>query len=268
MSTPVLLAALVSAAFAASKPPVGACVLKTEKGYEEPPTLSRLLACQRDAIAKIDALNNAVLEFQHEEVRDYLRRHPERATTAEEDEDEAPEEAGAGKAGGKTPGAVFSGSGSSRKRSGRGGSAPKNEHERRSARALESNMETLAVPEDLRESFRDLRKAMWQDSPNGQFGVTPEMASRIMLFLIKNQGGVSAEMSNLLRSASKDGVNLSHDTMRQLKKAARQGSRHGLDLGVEPKLERWLLDPSTDPTGKEGGAPAHPGGAPDATQVN
>lgn len=95
--------------------------------------------------------------------------------------------------------------------------------------------------------LKELGTALEADSEGGKRGITPEGARQIVEYLNRQQGGVSPDMKLLLDSVSRDGPRLQHDTMLRLKRAAREAKGAGLDLGVEPGLERWLLDPAQDP---------------------
>ena len=48
-------------------------------------------------------------------------------------------------------------------------------------------------------------------------------------------------MSNLLIAVQQDGAQLSEDTVRQLKEAAKKADASGLDLGVQPDIKEFLL---------------------------
>lgn len=221
------LLVLAAAAHAAGLAP---CVRKAKSGYDEPKTLPALLRCQERARAGKEASEEA-LELQRAEVRDYLARHPERASA-----DEPPASKPADPDAGLSP-AVKA-------------------QKARSRRAVKANAERL--PEGDRAAYEGLSEGLWAMSGDGEKGLTPEMAKEIVGYLQKQQGGVSAEMSGLLQSLTKDGAKLSHGSVRRLKKAARDAKGEGLDLGVADEgMERWLLDPETDPP--PGATGPHPG---------
>lgn len=210
-----LVLSLVLAAHAA--PP--SCIKKTKQGYDEPKTLPALLRCQERARKNI-ITDESVMDFQQAEVRDYLARHPERAST---DDTLKPEVAA---------------------------------QKKRSQEAVTKNAERL--PEADREAYQALSDQLWGMSGNGEKGLTPDMAKEIAGYLQKQQGGVSVEMQSLLGSLEKDGAKLSHGSVRKLKKAARDAKGEGLDLGVADEgIEQWLLNPETDP--KPGEKAPHPG---------
>lgn len=216
-----LLALLAAAAAAAAMMP--ACVVKAEKGFVEPATLAALMDCQAQKRAGFKGDAETLGDFQRTEVREYLGRHPDRASTDD----------GAQKADPKVA-----------------------KQKLRSRQAAAANAERL--PEKDRAEFQGLNEQLWGMSNNGQLGVTPDMAKTIVGYLQKQQGGVSAEMSALLGSLEKDGSKLSHGSMRMLKKAARDAKGEGLDLGIEDQsTETWLLDPKTDPEpGEQDPSPA------------
>lgn len=187
------------------------CVRKTKKGYREPATLKALLICQDGARRDYrwnwkkrhkkpipDKDFAEIMEFQRNEVRNYLRRYPKRAMIEEKKEEKA---------------------------------------------ALNEKR----LPAGDRADYRELEKLMKTKSKDGKLGVTSGIVSDILKFLQKKQGGASADMRELLGTLEKDGPDLTDDSMLRLKNASRKAAAEGLDLGVKPDLERWLLDPRTDP---------------------
>lgn len=204
---PALLAFLLvlpaSPAPAAERWP--ACVKKTAKGRREPPTLDALLECQDRSRAVLRRRGAAPVEmdrfddFQRRETRDYLSRHPRRATLRSEpaEDSEPPPRPARGEAAGK--------------------------------------------------GFDALKSSLSEKAGDGGAGITPAMARDITEYLRREQGGMSGEMSALLNSLQRDGADLSDESALRLKKAARKAKAAGLDLGVEPGMERWLLDPAEDP---------------------
>ncbi len=100
---PILAAGLLFAASAASAAGLGLprCVRKRRGRYIEPKTLTALLDCQRGKHASFSAAwrraegrqppkrtLDRLQEMQQREVRNYLGRHPDRASTRDEDEEE------------------------------------------------------------------------------------------------------------------------------------------------------------------------------------
>jgi hypothetical protein len=77
---------------------------------------------------------------------------------------------------------------------------------------------------------------------DGSKGVTPDMAADITATLLQSQGSVSSDMRDLLDSVSRDGVNLTPDTMKLLQQGARDAKGQGLELGVAPEMEKLLLE--------------------------
>ncbi|MBI5596267.1 MAG: hypothetical protein HY928_09300 [Elusimicrobia bacterium] len=224
MLASTLLALAVSVS--ASAAPLPACVTKTKLGFNEPPTLKALMGCQAGKRTGFKGNAEALGDFQRGEVREYLARHPERASTDEAADGTAEDDSKVGK------------------------------QKRRSREAAAANAERL--PEKDRAEFQGLNEELWNMSGDGQLGVTSDMAKTIVGYLTKQQGGVSAEMADLLGSLEKDGAKLSHASMRKLKKAARDAKGEGLDLGIEdPSTEQWMLDPTTDPApGEKDPSPA------------
>jgi len=92
-----------------------------------------------------------------------------------------------------------------------------------------------------------LKAAMVEKSEGGKKGVTPEMADDMRKFLEQRQGSVSPDMERLLQSTSRDGANLTQGTMQQLRGAAKQAKGQGLDLGIDPSMEKALLHDDLEP---------------------
>lgn len=90
---------------------------------------------------------------------------------------------------------------------------------------------------------KDLENKLWEKSDGGKKGVTPEMAQDIIAHLKAQQKGeVSPEMMSLLDSLSKDGPNLTEGSMKKMRAAARKAKASGMDLGVDPEIEKSLLE--------------------------
>jgi hypothetical protein len=103
------------------------------------------------------------------------------------------------------------------------------------------------------QSLDALQRDLQAKSDQGRKGITPEMAAEIVDTLMKQQGSVSPDMSELLNALQKDGASLSGDTFRRLQDAARKADASGLDLGVSPDIKESLLK------GQPAPAPAAPG---------
>ncbi|HVE13607.1 MAG TPA: hypothetical protein VNI01_09455, partial [Elusimicrobiota bacterium] len=107
----------------------------------------------------------------------------------------------------------------------------------------------------LAAGLQALGESLAADSNGGELGLTPGGADRVLGFLDCAQGGTTPEMRRLLQMLAADGGNLTDPTMKELKGAARAADANGLDLGMDPKLQRWMLDPGTDPASPQ---PAYP----------
>lgn len=92
----------------------------------------------------------------------------------------------------------------------------------------------------------ELKRSLEAKSDGGKNGVTPEMADDVRAYLKKNQGSISPEMEHLLQSTSKDGPNLTKETMHEVRGAARQAKERGLDLGLSPEQEKQVLEEPLD----------------------
>jgi hypothetical protein len=105
------------------------------------------------------------------------------------------------------------------------------------------------TPEDL----ASLKASLGEKSDHGKKGVTKEMAGDIRKMLQEKQGGVSPDMERLLNLTSRDGANLTTETMQELRKAGKEAKGQGLDLGISPDAERQLLiDDLTPAPGQAG----------------
>lgn len=241
MRTALALAlALASTAAWAEFP---ACVRKVKGKFAEPATLRKLLDCQAKARTGFDAHDEArwdrLEDFQKGEVREYLARHPDRASVDPDPPAPARPKATAKPAEPDPP-----------REENNEAAAKVREQKKRSQDAARSNASGL-LPEDEQESAMALQKKLWEMSKNGASAVTPDMAHEIVRHLQQQQGGVSPDMKDLLDSLRQDGANLSDGSMLKMKKASRDAKKSGLDLGVDPNLEKWLLDPDTDPKAKQ-----------------
>lgn len=100
----------------------------------------------------------------------------------------------------------------------------------------------FTVPSQNDKDVKDLKAYLQEKSDGGKKGVTPEMADTVRQTLRQKQGGVSPEMDRFLNSVQKDGVDLTPETMDQIKGAAQQAHGAGLDLNVSPDMEKTLLN--------------------------
>ncbi len=92
---------------------------------------------------------------------------------------------------------------------------------------------------------------------DGSAGITPAMVRDILATLKAQQGGVSGPMKELLDAVTRDGGKLTPDTMKKLQDAAKSAKGAGLDLGIDPKIEKGLLE-SDFSLDKVPAAPASP----------
>jgi hypothetical protein len=81
---------------------------------------------------------------------------------------------------------------------------------------------------------------------DGSAGVTPAMAADIEATLLQAQGAVSPDMKKLLDAAARDGGSLTPDTMKLLQGAGRAAKDQGLGLGIDPAVEKALLESDFD----------------------
>ena len=214
-------ALLACAVFAGAAGGFPACVKPKDPADKAFPSLDALLRCQRGARKRFQASLklppgslprdeqwDRLDDFQRAEVREFLKRHPERAS---HEEDAA-----------QTPPVSSSTS---------------------SARDRDLDM---------------LSTALQARSDGGKKGITPEMAREVVEYLKEKQGGTSPDMTELLGAVAADGANLSEATMSKLRRAARAAKSQGLDLGVDPDIERELLKPDAPASEPRGGASEPP----------
>jgi hypothetical protein len=100
---------------------------------------------------------------------------------------------------------------------------------------------------------------------DGSKGITPDMSADIIATLTQAQGGVSPDMKALLDAVAKDGGKLTPDTMKLLQGAGAAAKGEGLDLNIDPEMEKGLLksdfedDKRYFTPSSGGGAPSSPG---------
>lgn len=191
-----------------------ACVVKKGGRVREPASWEALLACQETQRDKFSQRERAPAElerfdeFQRAEARAYMERHQAVVEGKKEEAPAAPEPT----------------------------SAP-----------LEAPSAPPPEPRAQQEGLAELKALLERESPGGVNGITPGAAKAIVKFLSEQQGGMSPQMTSLLQAVEKDGVRLSNATMLKVKDAARQAKGAGLDLGIDPGVERDLLDRGMDP---------------------
>lgn len=218
MSVPTLLALLLVIPARATKFPDCA---REGKPPRDKPFLQDVLDCQEKARTdftekkrrtgqeptpeELDALD----QHQRKEVRDYISRNDDVGTVAQtpasQPEDDAPKAAG-GKLGGL------------------------------------SDTDLRRVSRKQAQGLRELQRRIHERAADGQGGVTPQSVRDIEEFLLRRQGHISPEMAELLRGVEKDGGTLSDDTMKRLSEAAKAAKSEGLDLGIDPQIEKGLLE--------------------------
>jgi hypothetical protein len=106
-----------------------------------------------------------------------------------------------------------------------------------------------ATPADLsradpksRDAISGLQTRLQAAAGDGSNGVTPAMAADIQSTLLKTQGSISPDMQSLLDSVSHDGGKLTPETMKKLQGAGQDAKSQGLDLNIDPGVEKELLN--------------------------
>jgi hypothetical protein len=102
-----------------------------------------------------------------------------------------------------------------------------------------------ADPKDA-AAVADLRKRLQLAAGDGGNGVTPAMAGDIQATLLQTQGSISPEMKGLLDAVSRDGGMPTPDTMKKVQGAGKAAKDAGLDLGIDPALQKQLLEHDFD----------------------
>jgi hypothetical protein len=88
----------------------------------------------------------------------------------------------------------------------------------------------------------------------GENGVTPAMADDIRATLTRSQGSVSPQMQALLDAVAHDGGKLTSGTMKKLQEAGRAAKGEGMDLNIDPTMEKELLNHDFDSDKKKDAA--------------
>jgi len=119
-----------------------------------------------------------------------------------------------------------------------------------------------ATPSDLArtdgktaDSISDLQARLQAAAGDGSNGITPAMGADILATLMQAQGGLSPDMKSLLDGVTRDGGKLTPETMTKLQGAAAAAKADGLDLNIDPGIEKDLLqsDFSKDKTAAPAG---------------
>lgn len=95
---------------------------------------------------------------------------------------------------------------------------------------------------DSAQALAGLEGRLKAAAGDGSQGITPGMARDIIATLTRQQGGVSGDMKSLLDSVVRDGGKLKPETMRKLQDAAKAAKGEGLQLGIDPKMEKAILE--------------------------
>ena len=97
-----------------------------------------------------------------------------------------------------------------------------------------------------RDAVAGLQGRLQAAAGDGKDGVSPAMADDIRTTLLQAQGSISPDMQSLLDAVSHDGGKLTPDTMKKLQGAGREAKGAGLDLGLDPEMEKQLLERDFD----------------------
>jgi hypothetical protein len=90
--------------------------------------------------------------------------------------------------------------------------------------------------------IKGLQDRLQAAAGDGKNGITPAMADDIRATLTQSQGSISPDMKALLDGVQKDGGKLTPDTMKLLQGAGRAAKGSGLDLNIDPSMEKELLN--------------------------
>ena len=104
-------------------------------------------------------------------------------------------------------------------------------------------------------SVKGLQDRMQAAAGDGKAGITPSMADDARATLTQAQGSISPDMQDLLNGVQKDGGTLTPETMKKLQGAGKAAKADGLDLNIDPAIEKQLLNsdfnkekPADDPS--------------------
>lgn len=176
--------------------------------HKEPPTLAALLDCQKRKLRRVKAKDHDWFEErQRAEVRDYVARHPDRATLQEPGE-EAP---------------------------------PRPDPPAELSREIER---ADSVPaDDVKTDTRSLERLIWKraEEAPGERLSSEKSAAALRYIRDNNKGEVGAETVDLLEAMTRDGGRPSEETVRKMRKAALDAKGRGLQLGIDPEVEDDLL---------------------------
>ena len=240
MLLPILLAALAGPASAAVRP--ASCV--DVSSGTAPTSLAGLRRCQDKAraaaVAAAASKGTPLTEAQLDEL-DELQRAEARKFLAQPQIVTSGEPRGSIGVSVRAAGASGSGSG------GPAGSAA-------SSNAGSSRGKLGGVtPGDLARtdpksaaSIQALQERMHAAAGDGKAGITPAMADDVRATLNAQQGGISPEMSELLSGVQADGGKLTPGTMKKLQSAGKAAKAEGLDLNIDPSVEKSLLETDFD----------------------
>ncbi|HXS99346.1 MAG TPA: hypothetical protein VN915_01590 [Elusimicrobiota bacterium] len=91
-------------------------------------------------------------------------------------------------------------------------------------------------------SLAALQERLHAAAGDGKDGITPAMADDIRTTLTQMQGSLSPDMQNLLGALQKDGGKLTPDTMKLIQGAAQSAKGSGLNLNIDPSMEKDILN--------------------------
>ena len=91
-----------------------------------------------------------------------------------------------------------------------------------------------------------LQARLQKSAGDGKSGVTSAMADDVRATLLQAQGSISPDMQDLLNAVSHDGGNLTPGTMKKLQGAGKAAKGEGLDLDIDPAVEKQLLEHDFD----------------------
>lgn len=101
--------------------------------------------------------------------------------------------------------------------------------------------EAGAVDAKSGSGIKGLQTRLQAAAGDGKNGITPPMADDVRATLTQIQGSVSPDMRALLDGVQKDGGKLTPDTMKLLQGAGKSAKGSGLDLNIDPAMEKDIL---------------------------
>jgi|GEM_PF-1894976 len=210
-----------SPAPAAPAAPVSRCLPAPGSKEENPKSFAALRACQdkarQAALRKARRAGRSLTADQLETIDEAQRAEARRFLASDKGVIEGPAQA---------PAAANAAAASGAKTASLGGETP-------------GNLQRLDPGGAA--SVTALQARLQAAAGDGSNGITPDMAADIRATLMQSQGGVSPDMQALLDAVARDGGKLTPETMKLIQGAGGAAKGEGLDLNIDPDMEKQIL---------------------------